>query len=273
MARASKTSTSKAITTWDEELAKQAEVAADMESSSATGQFFSLKGGMLSWNDAPLPGNQMAVVILDSIIENTYYQEAYDPDSPSGPSCFAFGRDEKTMGPHDQVVALGLNQSPDCDSCPMNQWGSADKGRGKACRNSRRLAMIPAGSFSRSGEFELIDDLEHYETADVGYMKIPPTSITGYATFVKQTAGALRRPPHGIITKVRVVPDSKSQFKVVFEPIMNVPNELMGAIMKRNGEAKSLIDFPYQPNDVEEQPKKQARGKVQKQTPARSRKY
>jgi hypothetical protein len=171
--------------------------------------------------------------------------------------CFAFGREEKTLAPHQIVIDAGNQQcgaSGLCDGCEMNEWGSADTGRGKACRNTRRLALIPAGTFNQAGKFELIEDDEHFESTAIGFMKLPVTSVKGYASFVKQVAGALRRPPFGIVTKVKVVPDPKSQFKVVFEPIINLPDELMGAIMKRHEEAKSTIDFPYQPNDEEVAP-------------------
>lgn len=274
---ATKKTQTTALVKWDEELAKQAEIAAGMEANTGGGQFFSTKGGVLSWQDAPLQGNQMAVIVLDSILENVYYEGRYDPDVPQGPICFAFGRDEKTMRPH-QIVIDAVNQqcgaSGQCAGCEMNEFGSAETGRGKACRNTRRLAMIPAGTFNAAGKLELIEDEEHYETTAVGFMKLPVTSVKGYASFVKQVAGALRRPPFGIVTKVKVVPDPKSQFKVVFEPIMNVPDELMGAIMKRHEEAKSTIDFPYQPNDEENAPPKRGSRAAQKPvSKARGRKY
>lgn len=254
---ATKKTQTTALVKWDEELAKQAEVAAGMEANTGGGQFFSTKGGVLSWQDAPLPGNQMAVVILDSVLENVFYEGRYDPDVPQGPTCFAFGREEKTMAPHQLVIDAGNEQcgaSGLCAGCPMNEFGTAEVGKGKACRNTRRLGMIPAGTFNAAGKFELNEDEDHYETTAVGFMKLPVTSVKGYASFVKQVAGALRRPPFGIVTKVKVVPDPKSQFKVVFEPIMNLPDELMGAIMKRHEEVKSTIDFPYQPAEEETAP-------------------
>jgi hypothetical protein len=80
-------------------------------------------------------------------------------------------------------------------------------------------------------------------------MKLPVTSVKGFAGFVKQTASVLRRPPHGLVTKIKVVPDGKDQFKVLFEAIENIPNDLMGAIMKRREEVSAVIDFPYQPRE------------------------
>lgn len=263
--------TSGALIKWEEELAKQAEIAAGMEANTGGGQFFSLRGGILSWQDAPLPNNQMAVIILDSIFETAYYEGKYDPDTPQSPTAFAFGRDEKTMTWHE-------NSHPDfagklCCESEVCQWGSADTGRGKAARETRRLAMIPAGTFNQAGKFELFEEEEHFASAAIGFMKLPVTSVKGYASFVKQVAGALRRPPFGIVTKVKVIPDPKTQFKVTFEPIMNIPDELMGTIMKRHEEAKSIIDFPYPPYDDEEQEPAPKRGTRAAQKPVRGRKY
>ena len=255
---ATKKTQTTALVRWDEELAKQAEVAAGMEANTGGGQFFSAKGGILSWQDAPLPGNQMAVVILDSIFETTYYEGKYDPDTPQTPTAFAFGRDEKTMTWHENSDPEFAGQL--CSESEVCEWGSADTGRGKAARETRRLAMIPAGNFDQAGKFVMFEDEDHFASTAIGFMKLPVTSVKGYASFVKQVAGALRRPPFGIVTKVKVVPEPKTQLMVVFEPIMNIPDEFMSAIMQRHEEAKSTIDFPYQPaEEVAPTPKRGSR--------------
>ncbi len=267
--------TTKALTTWDEELAKQAAASAAMEENTASGSFFSLKSGVLSFNDSPIPGNEMAVVIVDHILENVYHEGEYDPDDPQGPSCFAFGRDEKVMKPHDIVFEAGKQQNDCCgipgsaDCCPQNEWGSADRGKGKACKNTRRLALLPAGTFDKNGNFKSIEDPEHYENTAIAYMKLPVTSVRGYAAFVKQVAGALKRPPHGLMTKISVVPDAKSQFKVIFEALVQVPNELMGVIMQRHQEAAASIEFPYQLADDEPTAGKGKKKPAAKKRPAR----
>lgn len=235
-----------AMVKWDEEMAKQAEIAAGMEATSGGGKFFSTKSGVLSFNDAAFANNQMAVIICDSIFENVFYTAAYDSANPAPPACFAFGRDEKAMAPHQTVLDAGSQQHDQCLGCPMNEWGTAEKGKGKACGNRRRLALIPAGDFDSQGRFRRIDEPEHYQTAEFGFLKLAPTSIKGYAGFVKQLAAVMKRPPHGVITKVKLVPDAKSQFRVVFEPLEPVPTALLPIIMQRNEEAKSVIDFPYQ---------------------------
>lgn len=263
MATAKKATTT-AVAKWDEELARQAQMAAAVEESTATGQFFSLKSGVLSFNDAPLPNNEMAVVILDGILETVYYEGKYDPDEPQGPVAFAFGRDEKTLTWHE-------NSAPEfagklCSESEVCEWGSAETGRGKAARETRRLAMIPAGTFE-NGKFKAFTDEEQFESAAIAYMKLPVTSVKGYAGFVKQVVGALKRPPHAIFTKVKVVPDPKSQFRVVFEPLSQVPDDLLGIIMQRHEEAKASIEFPYPRYDENEVSKPAPRGRGGKAAP------
>jgi hypothetical protein len=154
------------------------------------------------------------------------------------------------MAPHLTVVQNGTAQSKLCKDCPKNEWGSAEKGAGKACGNRRRLALLTAGKLDeKTGAFTAITDPDHYTSSAVGYLKIPPTSIAGYANFVKQLAAGTKRPPHGVFTRVKVRPHPKKQFEVSFEAIDICPNEIMTAIMARHNQEMSLIEFPYQLGD------------------------
>ena len=64
------TTASKALVPWDEQLARDAEIAAELERNAGGGSFFSVRGGMLTFNDAPVPNNTMGVIIVDGIFEN-----------------------------------------------------------------------------------------------------------------------------------------------------------------------------------------------------------
>lgn len=247
MARKTKSQT--AVQKWDEELAKYAEAAVEQEASVASGQFFSVRGGQLSFDGVPIPNNRMAVIVIDSIIENVFYPGKYNPDEPQGPACFAFGRSEKDLAPD----AMSSDpQSEQCIGCPRNEWGSSDMGRGKACRNTRRIALLPAGNLSDDGRLEELYDVEHFKTAQPGYMKLPVTSVKGFASYVKQIGAAMARPPFAIITRVSVIPDPKTQFKVVFEPLKEAPTELLGTLVTRHNEISGAIAFPYQSTDAQE---------------------
>lgn len=237
----------KQVISWEDEMARDAQIAAEKEASSAGGQFFSTAGGVLKFDDVEIPGNKMLVVILGSIFENVYYEGEYDRDNITPPTCFAFAEYEGDLTPHKDVVEAGQSQTNDnCKSCEHNQWGSAERGRGKACTNRRRLGLITAGEYDKKGEVvTLFDDPSHFEKTPMGFLKIPPTSVKGFASFVKQVSSSLKRPPYGIVTEISIVPDPKLQFKVVFTPIEKISNELGNMVMKRREECLALIDSPY----------------------------
>lgn len=245
------------VVDWEAQMAAQAEISAGAQrSAGGGGKFFSMKAGQLSFDGNPLPGNQMAVIIIADIIENSWYEGAYDPDTPASPKCFAFAHHEEALEPHPKVDQDEYfeRQHDVCNGCPRNEWGSAETGRGKACKNVMRLAMIPAGTYKAKGsgrnvtfDLELIDDDAHFAKAEVAYMKLPVMSVKNYSKFVKALAADMRRPPHGVVTNVYIEPDPKSQFRVMFEVIDTVDSALLPTIMNRHNAEKASIDFPYSP--------------------------
>lgn len=238
-----------AVVSWSEELAALAKMAVGMEESTNTLQFFSTKSGVLSWNGVALPDNQMAVVIVDSVLENVYYTEAYDPDKPASPVCFAFGRKDEDMQPH---ARSSQKQCETCKDCPNNKWKTAEKGKGKACGNIRRLALLAAGSLDTTGAFTPLGE-DKLKSDGFGFLKIPVTSVKGFSQYVQQINGAMELPPLGVYTKIKVVPDAKKQFVIKFECLGKVPNELMGTLMGRRKEAASVIETPYTPFEKAEE--------------------
>lgn len=235
--------------------AQAAKAAAEVPASGGT--FLSIKGGVLTFGEETMPGNQVCVIILDAILENTAYEGKYDAEQRSPPICYAFGRldEQKEMAPHesmDKFPEYFVPQSESCAVCPLNEYGSADTGRGKACQNRARLALLPAGYYtakrqSRDFDLELFDDPKHFQTADIAHLKLPVTSVANYFKFVNDVAASSRRPPHGVIARVYLEPDPKSQFKVCFEMLETVSDDLAEIVMKRNEEAMAQKLGGYQP--------------------------
>lgn len=232
--------------------AQQAEVAA-AEEPMVGGIWMTTQGGILSIDEEDMPGNQAYVIILDAVRENTYYPNKFNPDVPAPPTCYAFGRgsDAEEMGPHPSMQAdleFFQPQNDTCLGCPMNEWGTADTGKGKACQNRRRLTLIPAGVASpirgsRDFEVDLFDDPMHYQTADVAFLKLPVTSTKEYAKYVTQLSASVRRPPHGVLTRIYLEPHAGDQYHVRFEMIEEVPDELAQIIMDRHD---AVVDQPFQ---------------------------
>lgn len=250
--------------------AAAAAVAVDEEPVEA-GNFISLKGGIMTIGDEPLPGNQMYVVILDSYRERTFYEGRYNADVAAAPVCYAFARGDEMaeMGPHpsmQQHPAVFIPQADECAKCPHNEWGSNDQGKGKACQDRRRLILLPAGyaepiKGSRDFNVQLFDDPDHYAGADTATLKLPVTSGKEYSRYVAQLATVHGRPPHGVITRVYLEPHPQHQFHVRFELVDLIPdNEIGEAVLARN-EFQREQDYPaYTPPQERDKPEQTKRG-------------
>ena len=237
-----------ALTAYTERMAADAAAAASMEASAGGGEFFSTQGGQLRFAGAPMPGNQIAAVVLDSILENVFYEGRFDPDNPSSPVCYAYGTDEREMGPHTNVIAAHNHQHETCIGCPQNEWGSADTGRGKACRNTRRLALIPAGTFNNAGAgpvYEPLADPAEIARAGVAFLKLPVTSVKAYANWVRGLAATLKRPPYAVVARIRVLPDPQTQFRIEVTALIPVPDDWLPGIMAKRDECQPALWAPH----------------------------
>jgi hypothetical protein len=228
------------VVNWAEQLAAMAIETAAAEV--VTGKFISFRSGQMTYQDAPVPNNELPVVIIDSIFENHLYAEAYDPNNISSPICFAFGRTEAEMKPHEKSK---VPQAPTCAECKNLQWGSDPKGgRGKACKQIRRLAMIPADALKTPDKLP---------TAPIAFARIPVMSVTSWGGYVQQVA-AQKLPPLAVVTKMYLKPDPKSQFKVYFEMMARITDgDLLSKLVDLSNNAKKTIDFPYEPPQEEDQ--------------------
>lgn len=259
--------TGNALTTYDERWAQDAQKSVAAEPLQS-GAWLSAKGGQLAIGQEILPGAQAALIVLDSYAENTFYgnDHKYDPDAPLPPICYATARDGAEMNPDIENMKKAVDyfmpqhvvqgQVLGCEGCPMNAWGSADQGRGKACQNRRRLAVIPAGFYqpkrgSRDFDLELFSDPMHFKTAEIAYFKIPVTSVKNWATYVHSLSSSMRRPPHGVVTRLSLVPHQKFQYEVLFEPIEQVPDSFAEIIIGRHDAAIQAQLQGYQAPDKE----------------------
>ena len=238
---------------YEEQMAKDAGDYASTET--VRSGFISTASGTLSWGDTPLPGNQMVVVIVDYMNENALYDGSYDADNKAPPVCFALGRNADDMEPHDVVVnstdhfmPQDDEDSPGCANCAFNEWGSADKGRGKACKNVKRLAVVPAGKVTNDkGEWviDLYDGPNVYDKTDMAILKVPVTSVKEWAKYVSSLNSSIRKPPYGVVTLVTLVPDAKTQFKMQFEMLEEVYDDQLPSIMARRNDCLAALNEPY----------------------------
>lgn len=248
------------LNTWKDSLLKGAQVAAKAENKLIERPFFSLGNGQLKLQGAIFPNAEAPVVVLGNIHANLYYEGDYTPNNPTNPDCFALAAadDEGNlvgidtwnggleMAPHKDVKNRVCDT---CANCPMNEFGSAKMGSGKACQNTRRLATIPAGTI-KGGRFEAFNKAAQFENSAIAYAKIPATSAKTFAKYVKDVAEVEELPTWGVFTKLAVVPNAGKALPshvAAFEHLGNIPDALMPAVYERMKEAVRELPFPFGP--------------------------
>ena len=200
-----------------------------------------IQSGFLMIDGEPVTGNALDVVVLASTPLNEYYSTAYNPAKPSVPDCYAYGDPtaedpEEGMAPSDDVED---KQAETCAECPKNVMGSADTGRGKACKNVRRLLLITEDGI------ESADSLKEAEERSLG---IPVTSVRNWAKYVKEVLGdELQRPYYGVVTTISIKPDPKTQFKVnfAFKELVNFDQALWETMRAKHTAAVKAIVAPF----------------------------
>lgn len=148
------------------------------------------RNGNFQLPDGSELGPEIRVVVVDFITANRYYPGVYNAQNPTPPVCFAFGKVLADMAPSTNSPEP---QHETCTGCPMNEFGSAITGRGKACKNTRELAVI------------LEEDIEADEPP-IYQLSCPPTAIKSFDGFVAQCSRIVAGPPIKAVVTVKVVP-------------------------------------------------------------------
>ena len=142
---------------------------------SIKGKVFTLKRGdekTLITNADDEPARSLEVVILKAgpagdKLAKVYYKSGYTEGSDAKPLCYS-----------NDGIAPSINatepQCKTCAACPQNVWGShvsEDGKKGKACSDSKRLAIAPAGQIN-----------------DPMLMRVPAASLKALTAFGQQLA-------------------------------------------------------------------------------------
>lgn len=121
-------------------------------------------------------------VIVDFVTGRFFYDRVFDPKNPCPPACFAIAASPKGMAPD---KSSPVKQSDKCDTCPMNEFGSA--GDGKACKEMRVLAVIP-------------EDADAETTPSV--LKVSPTALKAFDSYVSTVGSTMGRMTYQVVTQI-----------------------------------------------------------------------
>lgn len=234
--------------TWAERLAAQAKDQAAKERPSVSK--ISLRAGVISYGGQPVKGNVLPVIVMLAAHRNTYYDKPFDPNNIQNPVCFALSVDGDDMEAHENVPDENVPEDDpekprpepstrSCEGCSMNAWGSDPRpnSRGKACKETRRLVVLPA---------DCVSSAEEVEKAEMAIVDIPVTSGKNYSNFVNALAASASVPPWAAVTNLSAQPDARTQFKVTFTPVQVVQDEeVLEALHKKLEQAERLALLPY----------------------------
>ena len=191
--------------------------------------------GQLKYMGDLVAGNNMDVVILYASYRRVWYSGAYDSNNIRNPDCFALAETDEGM-----VPGASNPVNPTCDGCPKNEWKSDIRDgvarKGKACKESRRMIMMPAG---------VLESVNAVKSAELAILDLPVTSAKNYGGFVNTVAATVNVPPWAVVANVKVQP-SKNQFEVVLTPLRVLPSaEIVLAVKSRLEDAKRVALEPY----------------------------
>ena len=160
----------------------------------------------------------LELVVVDFVSKNAFYEGAYDPKAIAPPACFAIGSNPLALVPS---AKSPLPQSTDCAGCPNNQFGSS--GDGKACKNSRAMAVLPP-----DGDAD----------TPLWLLATSPTANKGFDGFVTSVARIFQVPPVGVIVDVDFDPNV-TYAKLVFSNPR--PNPNLAEHFARQEEARTML--------------------------------
>ncbi|HOV80375.1 MAG TPA: hypothetical protein PK728_09765 [Bacillota bacterium] len=121
------------------------------------------------------PVKELVGVILDHYRVNAYWADEY-AGAGAPPTCSALDA-ENGKG----------NPGGNCKTCPMNDWGSDAKGgRGKACKNIRRIYILTEG--------EMLPYL----------IALPPTSLEDFNVYMRRLTSKHKVPYYGALSRAKL---------------------------------------------------------------------
>lgn len=202
------------------QIARQNETAQGLRSS---GSYIGFKNAQLKVDGISIPANQLDVRVLAALSERAWYSKDFDADVIQVPDCYALDSDV----PHEQAVNP---QSDSCADCKYNKWGSATRGKGKACRESARVIVIPANVPLAS--------------AQLYTAKVPVTSLATVTSFTARCSQANKLMGE-FVTKLSVTEDKKTFFKVHLTPVEVTAEIDVPALLKAQDAAYQLAMTPY----------------------------
>jgi hypothetical protein len=154
------------------------------------------------------PAQSVDVVLLRASRElsKVYYINPYEEGSAAAPDCSSAKGDVPDPG-------VEHPQSKSCATCPHNAWNSGKNGKGKACQDSRRVAVATVTGMQ-----------------EPMLLRVPPTSLKPLADYASKL-DKLGYDFDAVLTRIKFDPNSPTPL-LVFEPKGILPAEVYAAVQE-----------------------------------------
>lgn len=200
----------KSLTNIDAQLALEVDTLRDAIGQASGNKIKLEPSGNFILPDGSNLGDEIQVVIVDFMSHNKFYVGPYNRDNPQPPVCYAMGKVLRDMAPEADSPEI---QNDDCASCPMNQFGSGDNGRSKACKNTRIAAVLIVDPEDPTGA--------DAPDAPLYTLEIPPTSIKAFDGAVSMCQRVLGGPPIKAVLTVTAKPVGTYAVMSFIDPVPN----------------------------------------------------
>lgn len=168
----------------------------------------------------------LSVIIVDFVSYNAYYDKPWNPNQIVPPNCFSISTEMAGMTPSENSPDA---QAESCAACWANQWKSSPTGGGKACSNTKLLAVIePDGDVD----------------SPIMLLKVTATALKSFDAYVSGVVRAFQRPPRGVITEITFDPNLKYSSLRFGNPVACTPEQMALAYARRDDAMARLLVEP-----------------------------
>lgn len=185
--------------------------------------------------------DELEGIVVDFVAANRYYTSDFDRNNITPPDCFALGLEPAGLVPSDNSPN---KQADSCAACWANQFKTARNGRGKACSNSRLLALLP---------------LDADATTTPWILNVSSTALKSFDGHVMSVVKAYQAPVRGVVTKITFSEDEWASLR--FSAVEPISKELLPIVEMARADAQArLLVEPDVSGAKAEQPVKVVRG-------------
>lgn len=165
------------------------------------------KGKKFTLPDGQSSAGPFEAIILDYTWFLVHYPGVFNPNSPQQPDCYAIGREKPDGGELKPDEEVENPYGENCRDCPKNQWKSDPQGNGKACKNQRRLILVPP-NFT--------------EESDPMTLYVSPGALKNFDAYVSRLASE-----HGILPVQAIT-------EISFDPTQTYPSLMFKFVRKHD---------------------------------------